>query len=105
MKERKNIPLKKIIQKLLINYVVFILTFFTLGSVNHIDAIRMNFLIDVFLIIYSIYFNLLLLRKEYNIHFLIKLFFVFVTLFLAIFVCFAFLMPENGLPPILFYKK
>ena len=76
MKERKKLSLKKIIHKLLINY--------------------------VFLIIYSLYFNLMLLKKEYNVHFFVKILFVFITMFLAIFVYFAFLMPENGLPPVLF---
>ena len=102
MKERKKLSLKKIIQKLLINYALFILIFFTLGFVNSISVIRINFLIDVFLIIYSLYFNLMLLKKEYNVHFFVKMLFVFITMFLAIFVYFAFLMPENGLPPVLF---
>lgn len=102
MKERKRLSFQKIKQKLLFNYVLFILIFFTLGVINSPFVIRINFLLDVILIIYSLYLNLISFKKEYEEHLSRKILFLFITIFWAMFVYFAFLMPENGLPPALF---
>lgn len=100
---KKNLPpIKQIIIRLFAYYFLFILAFLTLGLFDNKIILIIYFCIDVILIVLSLHLNCVLFRKEYKLHFLGKIVLLFITLCLMAFVIFAFLFPENGLPPVLF---
>lgn len=95
---------KKITIWLCANYGIFILGFFTLGTMGHIKCILWgNFILDLTLVLISLILNIILFKKQYRTPLLGKITLLLVTLCFAAFIYFAFLMPENGLPGILFY--
>ena len=62
-----------------------------------------HFILDVFLVAVSLALNILLFRTKYQTPLLGKIALLLATLCFGAFTYFAFLMPENGLPPVLFY--
>ena len=101
---KKKVSAKKIIIWTCVNYGIFILGFFILGSMG-IDKyiVWSNFILDVFLVAVSLILNILLFQKKYQTPLLGKIALLFATLCFGMFTYFAFLMPENGLPAVLFY--
>lgn len=101
---KKKLSAKKITIWICVNYGIFILGFFILGSMG-IDKyiVWSNFILDVFLVVVSLILNILLFQKKYQTPLLVKILLLLVTLCLGAFTYFAFLMPENGLPAVLFY--
>ncbi len=93
---------KRIITWLCVNYGMFILLFFTLGLMVDKLFVVTNFILDVFLCMVSFVLNLVLFQSKYKTPLLGKLCLLLVTLCLSLFTYFVFLMPENGLPPVLF---
>ena len=94
---------KKIITWICINYGLFILTFLTLGSRGRIKSVLVvNFVLDVVLCAVSFVLNIALFSAKHKTPVVGKIGLLFVTLCFAAFTYFAFLMPENGLPPVLF---
>ena len=95
---------KKIMIWLFVNYGIFILGFFTLGTMGQVTWILWgNFILDFALVAISFILNIILFKKQYQAPLLGKITLLLVTLCFAAFTCFAFLVPENGLPGILFY--
>lgn len=99
---KKSLSSKQIITWLCINYGLFVLLFFTLGTMVGKTFVVVNFILDILLCVVSFVLNLVLFRNKYKTPLLGKLCLLLVTLCLVLFICFAFLMPENGLPPVLF---
>ena len=101
---KKKLSAKKITIWICVNYGIFILGFFILGSMG-IDKyiVWSNFILDVFLVVVSLILNILLFQKKYQTPLLVKILLLLVTLSLGAFTYFAFLMPENVLPAVLFY--
>lgn len=99
----KKLSSKQLVTWLCVNYSIFILVFFTLGFLGENKAILiLNFVMNFIICIVSLLLNIVLLNKMYKTPFLAKVCLLLVTLCLAAFTYFAFLMPENGLPPVLF---
>ncbi len=98
-----NLSSKKIIAWICVNYGLFILGFFTLGSMsmNH-NIVIINFVLDVVLCAVSFVLNMVLFSAKHKTPVVGKIGLLFATLCFAAFTYFAFLMPENGLPPVLF---
>ena len=101
---KKKLSAKKITIWICVNYGIFILGFFILGSMG-IDKyiVWSNFILDVSLVAVSLILNILLFQKKYQTPLLVKILLLLVTLSLGTFTYFVFLMPENGLPAVLFY--
>ena len=101
---KKKLSAKKITIWICVNYGIFILGFFILGSMG-IDKyiVWSNFILDVFLVVVSLILNILLFQKKYQTPLLVKILLLLVTLSLGAFTYFGFLMAENGLPAVLFY--
>ncbi len=98
-----NLSSKQIITWICVNYGLFILAFFTLGFVSNIKSVVIiNFVLDVVLCAVSLVLNIRLFSAKYKTFVVGKIGLLFATLCFAAFTCFAFLMPENGLPSILF---
>lgn len=94
---------KQIIIWICVNYGLFILAFFTLGFMDSNKSIVIaNFILDVVLCAVSLVLNVILFSTKYKTPIVGKIGLLFTTLCFAAFTCFAFLMPENGLPPVLF---
>lgn len=93
---KKKLSAKKITIWICVNYGIFILGFFILGSMG-IDKyiVWSNFILDVFLVVVSLILNILLFQKKYQTPLLVKILLLLVTLSLGAFTYFAFLMPEN----------
>lgn len=101
--KKMTLSLKQITNWLYANYLIFIVAFFTLGFWGEDKNILIiNFVLDVIICITSFVLNIILFNSKYNISLLKKMVLLFITSFLVAFTCFAFLMPENGLPPVLF---
>ena len=66
------------------------------------SAIIANFVLDVILCVVSFVLNVGLFSTKYKTPFVGKIGLLFAILCFAAFTYFAFLMPENGLPPVLF---
>lgn len=99
----KKLSSKQLTTWLCINYSIFILAFFTLGFLGENKAILIiNFVMNVIICILSLLLNIVLLNKKYKTPFFAKVCLLLITLCLTAFTYFAFLMPENGLPPVLF---
>ena len=103
MMEKLNLTSKRIITCLCVNYGLFILAFLTLGSMGRDHSIVIiNFVLDVILCAASLVLNVVLLSAKYKTPVIGKIVLLFISLCFAAFTYFAFLMPENGLPPVLF---
>lgn len=90
----------KISSCLCINYCIFIIAFFTLGMVESSNktVLWVNFILDIIICLVSAILNIVLFLPKYKTPFLGKIVLSLITLCLAAFTYFAFLMPENGLP-------
>lgn len=98
-----NLSAKQIITWICVNYVLFILAFLTLGFMSNIKGVVIvNFVLDVVLCAVSFILNLVLFSAKHKTPVVGKIGLLFATLCFAAFTYFAFLMPENGLPPVLF---
>ena len=101
---KEKLSAKRITIWICVNYVIFVLGFFILCSMGTDKFIVWsNFILDVFLVAVSLVLNILLFKRKYQIPLLGKISLLLVTLCLGVFIYFAFLMPENGLPAVLFY--
>lgn len=98
-----NMSSKQIIAWICVNYGLFILAFFTLGFMSSIKSVVIiNFVLDVVLCAVSFILSIRLFSAKYKTPIIGKIGLLFATLGFAAFTYFAFLMPENGLPPVLF---
>lgn len=98
-----NLTSKKIITWICVNYGLFILGFLTLGFMSYIKSVVIiNFVLDVVLCVISFVLNIALFFAKQKVSIAGKIGLLFITLCFAAFTYFAFLMPEGGLPPILF---
>lgn len=101
---KERLSAKKITIWICVNYGIFVLGFFILGSMGTDKFIVWsNFILDVFLVAVSLALNILLFRTKYQTPLLGKIALLLATLCFGTFTYFAFLMPENGLPAVLFY--
>ena len=101
---KEKLSAKRITIWICVNYGIFVLGFFILGSMGTDKYIVWsNFILDVFLVVVSLILNILLFQKKYQTPLLVKILLLLVTLSLGAFTYFAFLTPENGLPAVLFY--
>ena len=71
---KKKLSAKKITIWICVNYGIFILGFFILGSMG-IDKyiVWSNFILDVFLVVVSLILNILLFQKKYQTPLLVKI--------------------------------
>lgn len=98
-----NLSSKQIITWICANYGVFILAFLTLGFLSSIKSVVIvNFILDVVLCAVSFVLNIVLFSTKHKTPIVGKIGFLFATLCFGVFTYFMFLMPENGLPPVLF---
>ena len=94
---------RKIIKWLCVNYSIYILACFTLGFMGNIKTILIiNFVLDVLICFVSFVLNIVLLKRKYETPLVGKVGLLFITLFFIAFTYFVFLMPEAGMPPVLF---
>ncbi len=94
---------KQIVTWICVNYGLYILAFFTLGFMGDNKSILiLNFALDVILCVISFVLNIRLFSAKHKTPVAGKIGLLFATLCFAAFTYFAFLMPENGLPPVLF---
>ncbi len=101
--KKHRLSTKQIVIWIWANYGVFLLAFFTLGFLDtNRTAVMANFVLDVALCAVSLFLNVRLFSPRHRTPMAGKIGLLFATLCLAAFTCFAFLMPENGLPPVLF---
>lgn len=103
----KNFKLssKQIIIWICVNYGLFIMAFFTLGFMDSNKSIVIaNFILDIVLCTISLVLNVILLAAKYKTPIVGKIGLLFATLCFVAFTCFVFLIPENGLPPVLFSR-
>lgn len=88
---------------LCVSYGLFLLGFFTLGLFSEQKAVAwVNFILDAVLCVVMLVLNAGLFSRRYKAPLAAKLALLLVSLGLAGFTVFAFLLPENGLPPVLF---
>lgn len=102
--EKLQLNSKKIIIWLCVNYGIFIIAFLvlgTLGSGNRM-ILWINFFLNIAICVISLVLNIILFFSKHKASLFVKLVLLFITLALAAFTYYAFLMPECGLPPVLF---
>lgn len=100
--KKYNLSSKRIIRWICVNYGLFILAFFTLGFLSgNKNMLMANFVLDAALCAISLVLNMRLFSKKYKTPVVGKIGLLFATLCFVAFTCFAFLLPENGLPPVL----
>lgn len=98
-----NLSAKQIITWICTNYGLFLLAFFTLGFMSdNKSMVILNFALDVILCAISFVLNIRLLSAKYKTPVAGKIGLLFATFCFAAFTYFAFLVPENGFPPVLF---
>ena len=95
---------KKIIIGLCVNYGMFILAFFVLGTLGseYKAILWINFFLNIAICVISLVLNIILFFSKHETSLFVKIVLLFITLILAAFTYYAFLMPECGLPPVLF---
>ncbi len=95
---------KKIIVWLCVNYGIFILAFFVLGTLGggYKAILWINFFLNIAICFISLVLNIILFFPKYETSLLVKTIFLLITLALAAFTYYAFVMPECGLPSVLF---
>ncbi|MCM1150379.1 MAG: hypothetical protein NC319_09915 [Butyricicoccus sp.] len=95
---------KKIISWLKVNYGVFVLAFLVLGTLGEKSRtiLWINFFLDVVICAVSLALNVMLFLSKREISLPLKVFLLLITLLLAAFTYYAFIMPECGMPPALF---
>ena len=102
--EKMKLNSKKIIIWLCVNYGIFVFAFFSLGlfGEKYRMVLWINFFLDVAICIISLILNIILFSTKHKISLLMKILLLLITLFFAAFTYYAFIMPENGLTPLLF---
>jgi len=95
---------KKIIVWLCANYGIFILTFFVLGTLGgeYKAILWINFFLNIVICVISLVLNIILFFPKYETSLLVKTIFLLISLALAAFTYYAFVIPECGLPSVLF---
>lgn len=95
---------KKIIIWLCVNYGIFVLVFLVLGTLGseYKAILWINFFLDIAICVISLVLNIILFFPEHGTSLFVKLVLLFITLALAAFTYYAFIMPECGLPSVLF---
>ena len=95
---------KKIIIWLCVNYGIFILAFFVLGTLGseYRAILWIKFFLNIAVCVISLVLNIILFFPKHETSLFVKLVLLFITLTLAAFTYYAFIMPECGLPPVLF---
>ena len=95
---------KKIIIWLCVNYGIFILAFFVLGMLGseYKVILWINFFLDIAICVMSLVLNIILFFPKHETSLFVKLVLLLITLALAAFTYYAFIMPECGLPSVLF---
>ena len=95
---------KKIIIWLCVNYGIFILAFFVLGMLGseYKVILWINFFLDIAICVMSLVLNIILFFPKHETSLFVKLVFLLITLALAAFTYYAFIMPECALPSVLF---
>ena len=95
---------KKIIIWLCVNYGIFILAFFVLGTLGseYKVILWINFFLDIAICVMSFVLNIILFFPKHETSLFVKLVPLLITLALAAFTYYAFIMPECGLPSVLF---
>lgn len=98
-----NLSSKQIITWICVNYGLFILIFISRGFMDSSKSIEIiNFVLDVILCVVLLFLNIRLFSAKHKISMIGKIGLLFATLCFAAFTYWAFLMPENGMPPVLF---
>lgn len=98
-----NLSSKQIITWICVNYGLFILIFISRGFMDSSKSIEIiNFVLDVILCAVSLFLNIRLFSTKHKTPIIGKIGLLFATLCFASFTYWAFLMPENGMPPVLF---
>lgn len=102
--EKMKLNSKKIIVWLCVNYEIFVFAFFSLGlfSEKYRMVLWINFFLDVAICIISLILNIILFSTKHKNSLLVKILLLLITLFFVAFTYYAFIMPENGLTPLLF---
>ncbi len=95
---------KKIIIWLCVNYGIFVLVFLVLGTLGseYKAILWINFFLDIAICVISLVLNIILFFPKHGTSLFVKLVLLFITLALAAFTYYAFIMPECGLPSVLF---
>lgn len=95
---------KKIIIWSCVNYGIFALAFLVLGTLgsDHKTILWINFFLDIIICVMSLVLNVILFFPKHKISLFTKLVLLFITLALAAFTYYAFIMPECGMPSALF---
>ena len=100
---KDKLSAKRITYWIYINYGIFMLGFFVLGSLGTDKYIVWgNFLLNVSRVAVSFVRNILLFQKKYQTPPGRQILLLLDTLSLGAFTWFAFLLPENGFPAVLF---
>ena len=101
--KRSNLSAKQRVGWLCVNYGLFLLGFFTLGFFSEDKGVALvNFVLDAALCLSSLVLSAGLFAPKYKTPLAGKLALLFVSLCFTAFTVFAFLLPENGLTPVLF---
>ncbi len=95
---------KKIILWLCVNYGIFNLAFFVLGTLGseYKVILWINFFLDIAICVMSLVLNIILFFPKHETSLFVKLVLLLITLALAAFTYYAFIMPECALPSVLF---
>lgn len=101
---RLELNSKKIMIWLCVNYGIFILAFFVLGMLGseYKAILWINFFLDIAICVISLVLNIILFFPKLETSLFVKLVLMLITLALAAFTYYAFIMPECGLPSVLF---
>ena len=88
---------------LCVNYGLFLFGFFTLGFFSEDKGVALvNFALDAVLCALSLVLCAGLFSRRYKVPLAAKLALLLVALCFTAFTVFAFLLPENGIPPVIF---
>ena len=96
---------KKIILWLCVNYGIFNLAFFVLGTLGseYKVILWINFFLDIAICVMSLVLNIILFFPKHETSLFVKLVLLLITLALAAFTYYEFIMTYFGLQSVLFY--
>ena len=102
--EKLQLNSKKIIIWLCVNYGIFFVAFLVLGTLGseYKAILWINFFLNIAICVISLVLNIMLFFPKHKTSLFVKLVLLFITLALAAFTYYAFIMPECGLPSVLF---
>lgn len=102
--EKLQLNSKKIIIWLCVNYGIFFVAFLVLGTLGseYKAILWINFFLNIAICVISLVLNIMLFFPKHKTSLFVKLVLLFITLVLAVFTYYVFLMPECGLPSVLF---